>query len=117
MKVSTTLAGETANASLQDTFSVTDLTTGLTIASFAPAELNQTIGVANAGGSASVGPTTTNYSFTTPVLTSGHTFSIQFTSGSSENIFPPSAVPEPLSLSILGVGLIGLGAVRRFRRN
>ena len=116
LKTTTTQAGETANASLQNTFSVTDLTTGLTVASFAPAELNQTIGAANVGGSAVVAPTTTNYSFTTPVLTQGHSFSIQFTSGASENIFPPAAVPEPLSMSLLGIGLIGLGAVRRFRR-
>jgi hypothetical protein len=108
--------GESATAQITNTFRVFNAA-GTQIASFAPADLNQQVGSANGTpGTANVGPTTITTTLTTPALTAGALYNISLTSSSAESITPGSPVPEPVSLSILGVGLMGLGLARARKR-
>jgi hypothetical protein len=114
--VSTDALGESANASIQATFSVTD-TNGVVIADFTPSVLNETFGSTNGTSSTDTGELSQPFSFTTPDLTLGETYTLALTSGSSENIFPPTTttttITEPSSLVVIGSALVGLGLLRR----
>jgi len=102
--------GETANASIASTFSVLD-SSGV-ISTFAPSALNQTIGSTNGTSSTDTGELSEAFSFLTPVLALGESYTLSLTSGSSENIFPGDTIvpiQEPISIALLGAGLLGLG--------
>ena len=77
--------------------------------SFGPDELNVTI------GAGSIGPTAIPFEFITGVLTAGQLYTLALSSQAIVTI-AANAVPEPVSLALLGAGLLGLAAVR-FRRN
>jgi hypothetical protein len=109
--VSTGAVGESANASIANTFSVFDSANHL-VAEYGPSALNTTIGSTN-GTVSSSGGLSQLFSFTTPDLILGQTYTLALTSGSSENIFPGIALIEPSALSMMGLGLIGLGVLGR----
>lgn len=120
------MAGETANASIANEFSIISGLTGLVVYRFAPNgfldagetsdpfSLQQGCG-SNSGvpaGGCLIGPLSGFFSGTSGFLAAGD-YSITLRTASQENIVTQRGIPEPTSLLLVGAALLGLGIVRR----
>lgn len=120
------LAGETANASIANEFSIIDGATGLVAYRFAPNgfldagetsdpfSLQQGCG-SNSGipvGGCLIGASSGFFSGTSGFLSAGD-YSITVRSASQENVLTQRRIPEPTSLLLASAALLGLGIARR----
>lgn len=120
------MAGETANASIANEFSIISGLTGLVVYRFAPNgvldagetsdpfSLQQGCG-SNSGvpsGGCLIGPSSGFFSGTSGFLAAGD-YSITLRTASQENVVTRRAVPEPTSLLLAGAALLGLSIARR----
>jgi len=119
--IASTLAvpGETAAASIQNSFSLTPEGASTPLFIFSPTALNQQVSsTQGVPPSDDVGPTTVPASFATPVLMSGVMYTLTLTSMASETIqagSTPAPLPEPASFAVLIPGLVAAGLCRRQR--
>lgn len=109
-----------ANARLSWSMNIVDLISGLTVFSYAPTELNALSNVSRTDGFAGTTTYSLSQSFFAPtgLLDAGNTYQITIQHNTLANAFQDQAqaVPEPGTLAIFGLGLLGLTAIGRRRK-
>ena len=109
-----------ANARLSWSIQIIDLTTGATVFTYAPNELNALSNVSRTDGmtgTTTYAPGTTAFSSTTPILNNVNTYQITIQHNTLANALQDVvAVPEPGTLAIFGFGLLGMSALSRRRK-
>jgi len=104
----TTAAGDGASAEVNASFAVRS--GGTTFLNYAPGELNAPVSASGVGGNDSF---SSSGHFTTSVDLAPGTYQLTLLSGAQERLQTGVEVPEPMSLALLGTGLIGLSVLRR----
>lgn len=106
-----------ANARLSWSIQIIDITTGTTVFTYAPNELNALSNVSRTDGgpgTTTYAPATAAFSSTTPMLNNTSTYQITIQHNTLANAL--QAVPEPGTLAIFGFGLLGMSALSRRRK-
>ena len=112
-------ATSNANARLSWSINIVDLTTGASVFSFSPDEINALSAVSRTDGNPGLleyNAAGTTYSFmaTTPLLAAGTTYQLTVQHNTLANALQQE-VPEPATLAIVAAGLIGMSLVSRRR--
>ncbi|MES3020518.1 MAG: EDSAP-1 family PEP-CTERM protein [Pseudomonadota bacterium] len=108
-----------ANARLSWSIQIIDLSTGLPVFTYAPNALNAMSNVSRTDGFAGTttyAPGTAAFLATTPILNATSTYQITIQHNTLANALQAQAVPEPATLAIFGIGLLGMSAFGRRRK-
>jgi hypothetical protein len=112
-------AAGSANAHLAWSISVRDLTTGATVFTFQPEQLNGMSDVSRTDGMWGVStyaPGMMSFSATTGLLAAGDTYQVTFAQSTFAGAVQAQLVPEPATLAVFGAGLLAMAAVSRRRK-
>jgi hypothetical protein len=113
-------AGAAAQASIAWSVVVLDLSTGATVFSFQPEQLNAMSRVSSSGGFGGPNiydPGRLSFAATIGMLDAGDTYQVTFAQTSFASALQSQQVPEPATLAGFGAGLLALAALGRRRRN
>jgi hypothetical protein len=107
--------GQAADAAIAFSVTLRDVTAGANILNYAPTELNTSLSeLVTPSEDGATTPTSFSLASGPFTLVSGHTYQLQITQGVQADA---TAVPEPGTLALFGVGLAGLGFLSFRRQN
>ncbi|MDB5933877.1 MAG: hypothetical protein JWQ01_1221 [Massilia sp.] len=113
-------AAGSANAHLAWSISVLDLTTGATVFTFQPEQLNGMSDVSRTEGQWGIStydPGMMSFSATTGLLAAGDTYQVTIAQSTFAGALQTRQVPEPATLAVFGAGLLAMAAIGRRRRH
>ncbi len=115
----TTGPATNAIARLSWSLNIVNLSTGATVLSYQPAELNGNANRSRTGtfaGLSTYNPGTGFFTTTTPLLNADDVYQLTVQHNTLANALQQdAAVPEPATLAIFGLGLLGMSAFKRRR--
>jgi len=111
--VHTDNVGDTATASITNSFSITNKTTGQQVFSYGPFPITQQISSQNGSPLDSSTSNTFNASVQSIALAAG-SYNVSLSSSATATIIG-QPIPEPTTLALLGAGLLALGFSRKRR--
>ncbi len=112
-------AAGSANAFLAWSISVLDLTSGHTVFTFAPEQLNGVSAVSRTDGlwgATTYDPGLLSFSATTGLLAAGDIYQVTIAQSTFAGAIQSQLVPEPATLAVFGSGLLAMAAIGRRRK-
>ena len=115
-----TTAGTSTNAiaRLSWSLNIVNLTTGAIVFVFQPGQLNGSANASRTGtfaGLTTYNPGLLSFSAVSPLLNSADNYQLTIQHNTLANALQQNAVPEPATLAIFGLGLLGMTAFKRRR--